>query len=103
VKATDWRDLCNREHEQGGEVIAVSLTVQSMRELVNDVLASASATMTLDPDESGRLPVVAGARLGSLTNEATGREVDFTPLAEADTATVRDADGSVRVIAFAAA
>ena len=103
MKASDWTSLCNREHEQGGEVIAASLTGQSARELVNDVLGSAPAIVTLDLDTSGRLRVAAGARLGSLSNEATGREVDFTPLAEADTATIRDADDSVRTIAFAAA
>lgn len=103
MKAGDWTDLCNREHERGGEVIAVALTAQSAREMVNDILGSAPAIVSLDLDEHGWLRVAAGARLGTLINEATGREVDFTPLAEADTATVRDADGSVRVIAFAAA
>lgn len=109
LKASDWTDLCNREHERGGEVIAVALTRQSMQELASDVLGTASlgglaftdlAGNPLDGPPAGSC----GGRIGSLFNEADdGREVDFTPLAEADTATVRDADGSVRTIAFAAA
>lgn len=110
MKASDWTDLCNREHERGGEVTAVTLTAQSMRELAGDILAdTGSVTYLYDKDGNPVTGppgdhVVAGGRIGSLINEAAGgREVDFTPLAEADTATVRDADGSVRVIAFTAA
>jgi hypothetical protein len=109
VKASDWTELCERERDNGGEVVAVSLTAQSMREMVNDVLTSGGATTYIygpDGELNEGTPgehVVAGARLGSLTNKVTGREVEFTPLAEEDTATVRDADGNTRVIAFAAA
>jgi hypothetical protein len=109
VKASDWTDLCYREHEQGGEVIAVSLTRQSMQELAGDVLGAASLGVIsfTDPDGhalDGPPAGTCGGRIGNLFNEADGgREVDFTPLAEADTVTVRDADGSVRTIAFVTA
>jgi len=106
VKASDWTGICYREHERGGEVIAVTLTAPSMVEMVGDILSASSATRVYDKDgnPAEREHVVAGARLGSLRNEAAGgREVDFSPLADADTVTVRGADGSVRTVAFAAA
>jgi hypothetical protein len=96
VKASDWADLCNREHERGGEVIAVTLTRQSMQDLAGDMLSAASL---VEPQAGA-----CGARIVAMFNEAAGsKEVDFTPLAEADTATVRDADGQTRVIDFAVA
>lgn len=106
MKASDWTELCEREQASGGEVIAVTLTRQAMQDLAGDILAS-GGLVTLDKDGNrieGMPSGACGGRIGSLFNVAAGnREVDFTPLADADTATVRDADGTTRVISLAAA
>jgi len=105
----EWTGLCEREAELGGEVIAVTLTRASVQELASDVLRSASLGEIHFTDQDGNPrpgPDVAacGARIGQMYNVAAGRkEVDFTPLADTDTITVRDADGQTRVIALIAA
>lgn len=109
MKMSDWTGLCEREKERGGEVIGVALTAKSMRELATDILSDAS-TPTRVYDKDGVLVegvpgdrVTAGGRVGQLFNVAEGRkEVEFTPLADADTVTVRDADRQTRTVALAA-
>jgi hypothetical protein len=109
VRLSDWTGLCERECERGGEVVAVSLTRASMQEMAGDVLSAASLGEVefFDRDGSpvdGPARVACGARVGQLFNVAAGnKEVEFTPLADEDTATVRDADGTTRVVAFVAA
>lgn len=110
MKQAEWRDRCNREHEQGGEVAGLTLTPASSVELVNEVLGDPGG-ITWFPGEDGspdgeRQQVTAGARMSHMVNEAAGNkmvEIEIDPDAEADTVTVRDADGSVRTVAFAAA
>jgi hypothetical protein len=107
MKASEWRDLCERERERGGEVIAVSLTRASMQEMASDVLSAASLGEIKFFDRAGGPvteppPGTCGGRIGSLFNVAAGgREVEFAPLAEADTVTVRDADGQARTVLLA--
>jgi hypothetical protein len=108
LKQAEWRDRCAREHEQGGEVTGLTLTPASSVELVNEVLGDPGG-ITWFPGEDGspdgeRQQVTAGARISHMDNEAAGNklvEIEIDP--DADTVTVRDADGSVRTVAFAAA
>ena len=91
MKVGEWRVLCERERARGGEVIALALTNPSAQEMAADVLLSQGI---------GTFPA---ARVDSVSNLAAGgAEVEFTTGAEADTITVRDADGQTRVIALAA-
>jgi hypothetical protein len=106
VKLGEWNDLCEREQAQGGEVIAASLTRASMQEMASDVLGAASLGEIGFFDRDGSPvaeppPGTCGGRVGSLFNVAAGnKEVEFTPLAEADTVTVRDADGQTRTVGY---
>ncbi len=106
---SEWTDLCEREQARGGEVIAVTLTRASMQELASDVLSGASLGEIEFFDRDGNVTdgptlAVCGARIGQLFNVAAGRkEVEFTPLAEADAVTVRDADGQTRTMTIAPA
>jgi NAD(P)-dependent dehydrogenase (short-subunit alcohol dehydrogenase family) len=106
---SEWAALCERACEQGGEVIAVTLTRAGAQALANDVLSAASGgeIEIFDRDgcpACGPPPGACGGRIDKLFNVAAGRrEVEYTPLAEADTVTVRDADGSTRTVALAVA
>lgn len=110
MKVSEWHDLCEREHAKGGEVIAVALTSRGMKEMAEDLMRDpAAVSYFYDKDRNlvEAAPgdrISAGGRLGQLFNMAEGgREVDFTPLADADTVTVRDADGQTRVVSLASA
>jgi hypothetical protein len=92
VKISEWTGLCEREQERGGEVIALSLTNPSAQEMAADAMLSQG------------IGTFAAVRIDSVCNQAAeGREVEFTTGADADTVTVRDADGQTRTIALASA
>lgn len=91
MKVSEWHALCERERDRGGEVIALALTNAGAQEMAADVFLSRGI---------GTFPA---CRIGAVSNLAAGgAEVEFATGADADTVTVRDADGQTRVIALAA-
>jgi hypothetical protein len=92
VKTSEWTALCERERERGGEVIALSLTNPSAQEMAADAMLSRG------------IGTFSAVRIDAVSNlAAEGREVEFATGADADTVTVRDADGQTRVVALACA
>ena len=109
MKLSEWNDLCEREWERGREVVAVTLTRESAQDLATDVMGALGVAdvrfVDMDGNPVAGLPSGAyGGRIGQLLNVAAGgKMVEYTPLADADTVTVRDADGQTRTVALAAA
>jgi hypothetical protein len=76
VKTTEFNDLCHREHEQdGGCVVRLYLTAESLVELTGEVLADPVKFDT--PDGPLADMTMVGAKLAGMVNPATHTPVDI--------------------------
>lgn len=106
MKTSEIQALCEQEFlKDGGVVFALSLAPARLQELVLDILGGPGTITWLDLDGNPKAappPGACGMAVREVVNPATRTIITVDVSDGADTATVRDADGSVRTIAIGA-
>ena len=82
MKYQQFADLCAREHENGGDVVALDLTSPSAAEFARDILATPGPVTVLSADPAVRAAV--GGRVTRAVNPTTHSDVAIKVSADAD-------------------